>query len=207
MKTLCLAICAILLVCSNAQSQGVGGSVGDNGVNLTSKDSYQKLNSILNRISERLDKLESDVRQLKNSGNEAMTGQEPKAMLENSFISVYNQKVTKTNDGILISFIIKNKSGKNIMLLVSRKDTIINDGSGAAIKFPDVSGIGDSVSDYPNQRSYSVLNDGVPTPVSLHFKADKIKGDTIAFKVGLIHLKDDKATPYSFGAARVRLEN
>jgi len=199
MKTLYLFL-VLLLASTNVQAK-------ECDINLKETDNYQNLNIILNCLSGKIENLEKELRLLEESGGGISESKQPSAILDNQYLTVYNYKISRKDDKIFLSFVVKNKYDKDIYIALLNRSPIITYDDGVALTDYWVFGLKDVFDNEKNESQYSVLNPGVPTPVSIQFHNVKSKGKEVAFKVGLKHLIGDKKISYSFGLSKITLEN
>jgi hypothetical protein len=173
---------------------------------LKETDSYQDLSIILNCLSRKIDNLEKELKKTKAESTSTAEDGKATALLDNKFITIYDLKVSKKENTILASFIIKSKYDKDINLCILHDSPIITDETGDSTNRSSVTGLKDSSRNNPSENDYTVVNPGVPTPVSIRFEANKIKGKELSLRVGLLHLIGEKPVDYSFGKTRIKLE-
>ena len=173
---------------------------------LKETDSYQELSIILNCLSNKIENLEKEAKKPRPSGTQSTENDRPAALLDNKFITVFDLNLSRKDNNILVSFIIKSKYDKDIFISILSGSPIVTDESGDSTNQYDVKGLSQANKSTPEQ-GYTVLNPGVPTPVSIKFYADKIKGNEFSLRVGLLHLFNDKAVDYSFGITKIILNN
>lgn len=197
MKTI-LATLMVLLLAQNAFSE-------ECNTTLKESDTYQDLSIILNCLSRKVEALEKEAKKTKYEGASAAENKSA-TLLDNKFITVYDLKASRKNTNILVSFIIKSKYDKDIYLSILHDSPIMTDETGDAMNRYSVTGLKDNYRNATPERDYTVLNAGVPTPVSIRFDADKVKGKEFSLRVGLLLAAGEKAVDYSFGKTHLRLE-
>lgn len=192
MKTiLMVTVCLLVYVNANAEPCKI---------NLTQDINYQDMNAILNCLSDKIESLEKEVRSLKR--NSSVDGQQNKSnmLLENKYISVYDPKVSRDKRWVRVSLVVLNKNSDDILLAVLHGSPIIVDNKGQTFDYQiDVRGIKENSANSTDKNNYTVLNPGVPTPVSFFFDAEKFSGNEVSFRVGFLHLVNDSAKQYSVG--------
>lgn len=181
---------------------------------LKSSDTYQELSIILNCLSNKIQSLEKELKILR-SGGATATQNTSQSLLDNKYISIYDLRVSKNTEGIRINFIIKNKNDKDVLIAANRVTSITIDamivdnmGGSAYASSHNLMGIKDTAEDRTSPKSFTVLNPGVPTPVSILFKSDNIKGKVLSLRVGMLHLITEGVKPinYSFGATNIQID-
>jgi hypothetical protein len=173
---------------------------------LKETDSYQDLSIILNCLARKIDSLEKEVKKAKSENTSTAEDGKATALLENKYITVYGLRVSRKENSLLVSFIIKSKYDSDLHMSLLRDSGIIIDDMGDSTNRYNVYGFSFNSQDNKNERDYTTLNPAVPTPVSIKFEADKIKGNELSFKISLLNLIGEKPAIYSFGKTKIKLD-
>lgn len=200
MKTL-LAILAVLMFSVSCYAE-------ECKVTLKDTDTYEDISVILNCLSSKIEALEKEVKALKKSGATSSNQTKTSSLLDNKYISVYDCVLSRDSKGVHLGFVVLNKSNNDILLATLVHSPIITDKKAQSFSDPIVTGMRVAYADNTSKNDYTLLNPGVPVPVSFHFNnAEKFSGDDASFRVGFIHLVNDKVEQYSVGRSHVSLEN
>lgn len=198
MKTI-LATLMVLLLAQNAFSE-------ECNTTLKESDSYQDLSIILNCLSRKIEALDKEVKRAKPESASSSEDNRSAVLLDNKFITVFDLRASKKNNTLLVSFVIKSKYDKDILLSILQGSPIMVDEFGDSTNRYDATGLRDLYKGNHTERDYTVLNPGVPTPVSIRFDSDKLRGKEFSLRVGLLHLMGEKPAEYSFGKTKIRIE-
>lgn len=173
---------------------------------LKESDSYQELSIILNCLSNKIQNLEAEIKSTKHGGSTQTDNSTP-TLLDNKYMTVFDLNVSRRKGRIYTSFIIKSKYDKDIYLCILHDSPIITDEFGVSSSYGySTKGLNDRSKSSTKEDDYTVLNPGVPTPVSIDFSDDAIKGNILSLRIGLLQLIGEKPTNYSFGKTNIRLE-
>jgi len=201
-----LGIVIFLLASGNVFADGCN-------INITPNINYQELNAAFSCLVNRIDKLEKDVRDLKKLNGEMSRGETSSGgsvssdLLDNAFFSVNKCRVSRSSDGIVLSFVVINKSSNDLLMAILSDSAIVIDADGNSFECTRLRGMNDIANPRDNSRQkYSVLNPVVPTPVSFVFRANRFNGNGVNFKVSLLRLVDDKVVQYSVGKTGLIVE-
>jgi len=117
-----------------------------------------------------------------------------------TYFSAEGCKVSKLNDGVSLSFILKNKSSNDLMIALLSDSASIRDTSGKNFQCITLNGMGDIANKNDDYKpKYTVIGPNGSKIISMTFRADRFNGDGVDFSATILRLADNGVAEHTIG--------